>query len=90
MAAGEHSQHAGHFQHADHHAATGEHAGHGENGSNSICPFAAAGMGAPAPHLLTIALAAPIASAITVDVVAFQSPFGPSRAQQSRAPPYFS
>jgi hypothetical protein len=86
MVTGEHAQHL-------HHAgqgSSGEHGQHGEHGGNSVCPFAAAGMGAPAPHLLTITLDAQVTDEISVDLVAFHSPFGPSRVQQSRAPPYFS
>jgi hypothetical protein len=65
----------------------GQQTQHGD----SICPFAVAATGAPAPSALPMVLGALSAIGIVAnDVAEFHSLFGPSRVQQSRAPPYFS
>jgi hypothetical protein len=70
---------------------THDHLGQHGHDSNAICPFAVAATGAPTPAVLPMVLGAvSVIDAISSDVVAFHSTFGPLRVQQSRAPPYFS
>jgi hypothetical protein len=71
----------------EHHHEKNSHGGH----DHSICPFAVAALGAPAPNVVTLATVVEVAIdrvRDSADVVA--SCFGPSRAQQSRAPPVFA
>jgi hypothetical protein len=72
----------------------GQHDHHGGSGSNaqshqggSLCPFAAA-LGVPAlvAASMPIVLPAPV-QALHSFAVPLDSPFGPERTQQSRAPP---
>ncbi|HYM33857.1 MAG TPA: DUF2946 family protein [Steroidobacteraceae bacterium] len=77
--------------------ATKHHHGHHTSDSHrsqhdhSICPFAIAATGAPAPSAVTLATVVDVAIDRVRDThVVIANRFGPSRAQQSRAPPYFS
>jgi hypothetical protein len=91
--------HLGHAGHEHHHAhgaggdagaaVGGGHEEHDKH-SGSMCPFALAGS-APTPSMASPPIAlAQTQSVDVVKVVSFHGLFGPSRAQQSRAPPYFS
>jgi hypothetical protein len=93
-AAAAHSAQQKNNKHAHHHQGTGNHqdtGGESAGADHSICPFAIAATGASA----TVIPALDAAPATVIDriaapsAVAFSS-FGPSRAQQSRAPPSFS
>jgi len=71
--------------------------GHGEHGtpakqlSTAPCPFVVAAGGAPLATVLPIPMElAQIVAVVTDDFVGPELPFGPTRTQQSRAPPYFS
>ncbi len=58
---------------------------------HSICPFAMAAVGAPAPDQFgTRGVAEVVIGHLAAQAFVFLSSFGPSRAQQSRAPPFFS
>jgi len=57
---------------------------------DSICPFAVAVTGASAPAVLPMLLGAvSVVDAVAISVAEYHSSFGPSRAQQPRAPPFF-
>ena len=62
----------------------------GATASVSICAFAAASGAAPIIDVPVIALASALADQVSSDVSTLDFPFGPTRAQQSRAPPYSS
>jgi hypothetical protein len=63
----------------------------GNDDSVSICAFAAAAGAALASDVPTVSLASALAGELlSNDVTALDLPFGPTRTQQSRAPPYFS
>jgi hypothetical protein len=82
----DHSQHQGHQGHG------GEHQGSGhQNHENSICPFAIAGSAAVVASIPSLSVDfEPARGVASADVLVFHGLSGPSRAQQSRAPPYFS
>ena len=76
----EHHHHHGH----DKDASPGQH-------DHSICPFAIAATGVSTScSTATIAVAAVEIGRISSEFAVVDSLFGPSRAQQSRAPPYAS
>jgi len=79
--------HAAHAGHEHHHDQSGGHDQHEKHGG-SICPFALAGASALTPSFIppTVAIE-PFNGIDVVRIVSFQGLFGPSRAQQSRAPP---
>jgi hypothetical protein len=85
-----------HNSHAMHHAQQqgDEHAGHHGSGhdqhKNSICPFAIAGSAATFVSVPSLPVNIEPVRTEATDVVAFRGLHGPSRAQQSRAPPYLS
>ena len=84
-------------EHHAHHHGDGHH-GDGANDSSqaletdhSICPFAVAATGASAPSLpAMLVVGETIIDRLAGRSVLVFSSFGPSRAQQSRAPPSFS
>jgi len=80
-------------QSADAGRADGGHtdAGQHKKTASSVCPFAAALTSATFIGIAVPAFAFVVTESIDVgDVASRYIPFGPSRAQQSRAPPYFS
>lgn len=75
--------------HHDHHGTSGDTSSAAHD--HSICPFAIAAVGAPTPDLPAIVAVVSTEIGRVVDEPVVQSGlFGPSRTQQSRAPPYFS
>lgn len=63
----------------------------GGTDSASICPFAAAAGAAPIADLPSVAMGSSLAvDRVSASVSALDLPFGPTRAQQSRAPPFYS
>jgi hypothetical protein len=64
----------------------GQQTQHGD----SICPFAAAATGAPPSNDVPMLFGVSVGGAAISHVDQFHSSFGPSRTQQSRAPPSFS
>jgi hypothetical protein len=79
----------GHMDH-DQMAHANHHDGH-EKHKNSICPFAMAGSAATVANISSVPVdIEPGPFFAATDIVAFHGLSGPSRAQQSRAPPHFS
>ena len=72
----------------------GHSSNQGKSGSHdtvTLCPFAAAATAGPMADLPTMAVgSALVVDQVSDDVSALDLPFGPARAQQSRAPPLFS
>jgi hypothetical protein len=69
---------------ASHHGSDHEH-------KNSICPFAIAGSAATLAHIPSLPAAIePVRVVAATHIVALHGLFGPSRVQQSRAPPSIS
>ena len=76
----------GHIAHAHHH----DHGNHSQH-DTAQCPFAVAASAATTPSIPVLpAAVAPVRFVDVVDTIEFIGLFGPSRAQQSRAPPVLS
>ena len=87
----DHSKHAEHHHHHQNSHQNEESNKESAASDHSICPFALAATGAPTPVLPAIDVAASTEIGRIVDNgSSLFGTFGPSRAQQSRAPPSFS
>ena len=81
VAAPEHSGHAMHH---------GQHGNDHEKHKGSICPFAIAGSAATFTSIPSLPVDIEPVRTFAADTIAFHGLYGPSRTQQSRAPPYLS
>jgi hypothetical protein len=78
------AEHSGHAMHHAHHG--NDHEKH----KGSICPFAIAGSSATFASIPSLPVDIEPVRTRAADVTAFHGLYGPSRTQQSRAPPFLS